>query len=169
MRRRYQRLVEPPVARLNLVSLMDIFTILVFFLLLNSSDVQVLQNAESINLPDSVATRKPLLNVLISIDADSIYVAGEHVMSVSDALAQNGSVLPLLAAALKVRSDISTPEAVGSILSAVTVMGDRSTDYGLLKKIISTCAASDFGRVSLAVNQITPVIADAARVNAGGL
>ena len=38
---------------LNLVSLMDIFTILVFFLLVNSSDVQTLPNAKDLQLPES--------------------------------------------------------------------------------------------------------------------
>ena len=158
MRRRYQRLLQPQVARLNLVSLMDIFTILVFFLLLNSSDVQVLQTAGSIRLPDSVATRKPRLDLLISIDADSIYVAGEPVMSVLDAIAESGSVLPSLAAALSTKTGIAVAQAAGYRLPAVTVMGDRYTDYGLLKKIISTCAAADIGQVSLAVNQVPSVI-----------
>ena len=37
-------------AALNLVSLMDIFTILVFFLLVNSSDVETLPNAKDLQL-----------------------------------------------------------------------------------------------------------------------
>ena len=39
---------------LNLVSLMDIFTILVFFLLVNSSDVETLPNAKDLQLPESI-------------------------------------------------------------------------------------------------------------------
>ena len=39
-------------AALNLVSLMDIFTILVFFLMVNSSEVEVLQSSSKIKLPD---------------------------------------------------------------------------------------------------------------------
>ena len=40
-------------AGINLVSMMDIFTILVFFLLVNSSEVEVLPNAKEFVLPDS--------------------------------------------------------------------------------------------------------------------
>ena len=149
MKRRYQGLMQPQVARLNLVSLMDIFTILVFFLLLNSSDVPVLQATESIRLPDSVASGKPIIMLTISIDADAIFVAGERVMSVAAATAQDGSHLPALAVALNQATTATIIKA-----TKVTIMGDRSTDYGLLKKVISTCAESGFGQVSLAVNQV---------------
>jgi biopolymer transport protein TolR len=140
VKRRYQGLMQPQVARLNLVSLMDIFTILVFFLLLNSSDVPVLQATESIRLPDSVASGKPIIMLTISIDADAIFVA---------ATAQVGSHLPALAVALNQATTATIIKA-----TKVTIMGDRSTDYGLLKKVISTCAESGFGQVSLAVNQV---------------
>jgi len=170
VKRRYQGFMQPQVARLNLVSLMDIFTILVFFLLLNSSDVPVLQATESIRLPDSVASGKPIMTLTISIDADAIFVAGERVMSVAEAIAQHGSLLPALATALTAQVPVlQAPTAVDqtAITSAtliratliratkVTIMGDRSTDYGLLKKVISTCAESGFGQVSLAVNQVS--------------
>ena len=41
MARNHRRMAQP--ARLNLVALMDIFTILVLFLIVNNSDVEVLQ------------------------------------------------------------------------------------------------------------------------------
>ena len=40
---------------LNLVSLMDIFTILVFFLLVNSAAVEVLPTPQAMTLPNSSA------------------------------------------------------------------------------------------------------------------
>lgn len=154
MKRRYQGFMQPQVARLNLVSLMDIFTILVFFLLLNSSDVPVLQATESIRLPDSVASAKPIITLTISIDADAIFVAGERVMSVAEAIAHDGSNLPALAVALNQTTTATIINATITNATKVTIMGDRSTDYKLLKKVISTCAESGFGQVSLAVNQV---------------
>jgi biopolymer transport protein TolR len=154
VKRRYQGFMQPQVARLNLVSLMDIFTILVFFLLLNSSDVPVLQATESIRLPDSVASAKPIITLTISIDADAIFVAGERVMSVAEAIAQDGSHLPALAVALNQTTTATITNATITNATKVTIMGDRSTDYILLKKVISTCAESGFGQVSLAVNQV---------------
>ena len=46
-------------ATLNLVSLMDVFTILVFFLLVNSSSSDVMEPPKSIALPESVVDSKP--------------------------------------------------------------------------------------------------------------
>lgn len=183
MKRRYQGLMQPQVARLNLVSLMDIFTILVFFLLLNSSDVPVLQATESIRLPDSVASGKPIMTLTIGIDADAIFVAGERVMSVAEATAQDGAHLPALAMALNAQVPVlqassavnqttmapvtRAPIKRATKVTMVTIMGDRSTDYGLLKKVISTCAESGFGQVSLAVNQVSGVAMDSQSLAAG--
>ena len=64
---------------LNLVSLMDIFTILVFFLLVNSTDVEVLPNAKDIQLPESVAEEKARENVVIVISDEKILVQGQPV------------------------------------------------------------------------------------------
>ena len=52
---------------LNLVSLMDIFTILVFFLMVNSSEVEVLQTSSKIKLPDSTSEQRPENQLVISI------------------------------------------------------------------------------------------------------
>jgi biopolymer transport protein TolR len=54
-------------AGLNLVSLMDIFTILVFFLLVNSTDAESLPSAKSIKLPESVAQQKPKETLIIMV------------------------------------------------------------------------------------------------------
>ena len=59
---------------LNLVSLMDIFTILVFFLLVNSSDVEVLPNAKDVQLPESIAEEKAKETVVILIGDEDILV-----------------------------------------------------------------------------------------------
>ena len=51
----------------NIISLMDIFTILVFFLLVNSSDVEVLPSAKSIQLPESIAAEKPRETLVVMV------------------------------------------------------------------------------------------------------
>ena len=54
-------------ASLNLVSLMDIFTILVFFLMVNSSEVDVIQTNSKIKLPDSTSEQRPENRIVISV------------------------------------------------------------------------------------------------------
>jgi biopolymer transport protein ExbD len=140
---------------LNLVSLMDIFTILVFFLLVNSSDVQTLPNAKDLKLPESIAEKKPEENVVVLIGKTDILVQGEVVAKIADVMATQGNDIPALREALLSQNDrVLRREAKDDIAGReVTIMGDKDISYRLLKKVMATCTASDYGQISLAVLQ----------------
>ncbi len=140
---------------LNLVSLMDIFTILVFFLLVNSSDVQTLPNAKELQLPESIAEEKPKETVVILIGETDLIVQGKVVAKIADIMATKGNDIPKLREALLSQNDrVLRREAQDEIVAReVTIMGDKDIPYRLLKKVMATCTRSDFGRISLAVLQ----------------
>jgi biopolymer transport protein TolR len=140
---------------LNLVSLMDIFTILVFFLLVNSSDVEVLPNAKEIQLPESIAEAKAKETVVILISEEHIIVQGTPVVRVADVMRRKGNDIPELRQALQSQNDrVLRREAQDDIAGReVTIMGDKDIPYRLLKKVMATCTESDYGRISLAVLQ----------------
>ena len=140
---------------LNLVSLMDIFTILVFFLLVNSSDVEVLPNAKEIQLPESIAEQKAKETVVILIGDEDIIVQGTPVVKVADVMAAKGNDIPQLREALKSQNDrVLRREAQEDIAGReVTIMGDKDIPYRLLKKVMATCSQSEYGQISLAVLQ----------------
>jgi len=140
---------------LNLVSLMDIFTILVFFLLVNSSDVQTLPNTKDLQLPESIAEDKAKETVVILIGEEDIIVQGTPVAKVADVMAITGNDIPELREALKSQNDrVLRREAQEDIAGReVTIMGDKDIPYRLLKKVMATCTASDYGQISLAVLQ----------------
>jgi biopolymer transport protein ExbD len=140
---------------LNLVSLMDIFTILVFFLLVNSSDVEVLPNAKELQLPESIAEDKAKETVVILISDSDIIVQGEPVARVDQVMRAKGNDIPALREALKSQNDrVLRREAKDDIAGReVTIMGDKDIPYRLLKKVMATCTASDYGQISLAVLQ----------------
>ena len=142
-------------AALNLVSLMDIFTILVFFLLVNSSDVEVLPNAKDIQLPESIAEEKAKESVVILIGDDDIIVQGVPVVRVAEVMNRKGNDIPELRQALLAQNDrVLRKEAQDDIAGReVTIMGDRDIPYRLLKKVMATCTRSDYGKISLAVLQ----------------
>jgi len=137
---------------LNLVSLMDIFTILVFFLLVNSSDVEVLPNSKAIELPQSVAAKKPRETVVVMITDKDILVQGRRVASVVDSLKGGRKDIPDLEKALRMLADRMLLKAPGS-LPEVTIMGDRKTPYRLMRKVMLSCTNARYGKVSLAVLQ----------------
>ena len=140
---------------LNLVSLMDIFTILVFFLLVNSSDVETLPNAKDIQLPESIAEEKAKETVVILIGDDDIIVQGTPVVRVDDVLKRKGNHIAELKAALQSQNDrVLRREMKDDIAGReVTIMGDKDIPYRLLKKVMATCTESDYGQISLAVLQ----------------
>jgi biopolymer transport protein TolR len=140
---------------LNLVSLMDIFTILVFFLLVNSTDVEVLPNTKDVQLPESIADEKARQTVVILIGDEDILVQGIQVAKVDDVMRQSGNDIPALRQALLQQNDrVLREETKGDIAGReVTIMGDKDIPYRVLKKVMATCTGSDYGRISLAVMQ----------------
>jgi len=153
MEKRHER--GKKLGTLNLVSLMDIFTILVFFLLVNSSDVQTLPNAKDIQLPQSIAEEKAKETVVILISEEDILVQGTAIVKVADVMRRKGNDIPELRQALMAQSDrVLRREAQDDIAGReVTIMGDKDIPYRLLKKVMATCTESDYGQISLAVLQ----------------
>lgn len=153
---------------LQLVSLMDIFTILVFFLLVNSSDVQVLPNVRDIQMPESIAEQKPRETVVVLVTKHAILVQGTQVATIDEAMNSAGLMIPALQAALMNQNKrfLSQDLAADIEKREVTIMGDKEIPYRLLKKVMATCTQSDYGRISLAVMQRSPVT-PAAETTAG--
>ena len=140
---------------LNLVALMDIFTILVFFLLVNSSDVETLPNAKDIQLPQSIAEEKANETVVILISEEDILVQGSPVAKVADVMKLKGNDIPQLRQALLSQNDRVLRRAAQDDIAdrEITIMGDKDIPYRLLKKVMATCTKADHGRISLAVLQ----------------
>ena len=141
-------------ASLNMVSLMDIFTILVFFLLVTTSESEALPTPKSIKLPESTAEKAPKQTIVVMVNNKDIRVNGEFVINVKDALRSRASTLQPLSTTLKKyikRERSKQGKLEKKKRRPVTIMGDKEIPYKLLKKIMLTCAQSDFNNISLAV------------------
>ncbi len=143
------------VAGLSLVSLMDVFTILVFFLLTNSSSNEVLSNPKEINLPDSVVESKPRETLVVFVSSTVVMLQGEPIMKTEDLLKTKQDVVATLRAKLieqkKKVIGVSTKAVAES--KEVTVLADKKIPFKYLKKIMSTCTSAGYGKISLAVIQ----------------
>lgn len=146
------------VGGLNLISLMDIFTILVFFLLVNSQDVEVLPNAKDLQLPESYAEQRARENVVVMVTADQVLVQGRLVAQVKDVMSQEAIVIPALEKELRLQTErLHRKDNEASVENReVTIMGDRELPYSLLKRIMASCTAAEYGKISLAVTQAAP-------------
>ena len=139
-------------ATLHLVSLMDIFTILVFFLLVNSGDVQVLPNAKALQLPESAAEQKPKETLVVMVNHDEILVQGRRVVDLLKPLPEADIIQPLKEELLRHAAHSKT-SSLGAFKGDITIMGDKGIPYSLLKRVMATCADSEYPHVSLAVLQ----------------
>jgi biopolymer transport protein ExbD len=140
---------------LNLTSLMDVFTILVFFLLFNSSSSDLLDSPKEIKLPDSVVEAKPRETVVIMVSPEMVLVQGEAVINTSELFATGGETVTAISERLTRLErniiGISTQAVVES--KEVTILADKTIPFSVLKKIMSTCTGSGYGKISLAVIQ----------------
>jgi len=141
---------------LNLVSLMDIFTILVFFLLVNSSDGEVLPSTRSVALPESIADQKPRQNVVVMVTDKDILVQGTRVASTADLNVATGRFEGLVAALVEQHKRLILPGSASEPAALeVTIMGNRDIPYNLLKEVMASCTEAGYERISLAVLQKT--------------
>lgn len=143
------------VSGLNLTSLMDVFTILVFFLLFHSSGSEVVEAPKQIKLPDSVVETKPRETVVIMVSPEMVVVQGKGVVRTAELLdADNDTVDEITARLEQLERNIigiSTKAVVAG--KEVTILADKTIPFRALKKIMSTCTGSGYGRISLAVIQ----------------
>jgi biopolymer transport protein ExbD len=143
------------VTGLNLTPLMDVFTILVFFLLFHSSGGDILETPKQIKLPDSVVETKPRETVVIMVSPEVVVVQGEAVIRTPEILDDRIETIAEITERLKRLEGniigISTKTIAES--KEVTILADKTIPFKVLKKIMSTCTGSGYGRISLAVVQ----------------
>ncbi|MDX1456130.1 MAG: biopolymer transporter ExbD [Marinobacter sp.] len=150
---KHLHLMKP--AKLNLVSLMDIFTILVFFLLLNSGSNEILKVNNDITLPDSTAQEQPTETITVLITDEEILVDGRPVATMVDVVNGNGLIdglteeLQFLASK---RTELTEEEK--TLGRSVTILGDQEIPYEILKRVMLTCAKSNYRDLSLAVSRV---------------
>ena len=140
---------------LNLTPLMDVFTILVFFLLFHSYGGDVMEAPKQIELPNSVVETKPRETVLIMVSTEMVLVQGKTVMSTPELLDDHIGPVPEIKERLRQLEQniigISTKTVAAS--KEVTILADKSIPFEVLKRIMSTCTGSGYSRISLAVIQ----------------
>lgn len=154
LERQNQRLAQA--SKLNLVALMDIFTILVFFLMVNQSEVKVLQSNKDISLPRSVSEQLPTEQVMLTITSDGILVQGKAVWQgdwQQDVSIWQPQLAEALSAELNYLAARAVPlsEAQQRSGRSITILGDAATPYLVLRQLMAVCAGTEYRDVSLAV------------------
>jgi biopolymer transport protein TolR len=138
---------------MTLVPFIDMLTILVVFLLVHTSDVDVLPNSKNISIPESISDKKPRPTVVVMVTKDDLLVDGRSVATLAQINATPDAIIQPLKAALQSQADRVLAGAAKQDIAEreVTILGDRTTPYKVLRKIMATCTEAEYGKVSLAV------------------
>lgn len=153
MQRKHSRLRRP--VPLNLVAMIDIFMVMVFFLLVNYGDVTLLAEAEDLVLPASVAEVRPTQTIVVVVSRNNILVGGQAIATIEDVERSTDPFIPELQEAVRraIAAAPVPPSADGETTGTrrVTILGDKGTRYEVLKKIMKSCVVGDVGKIAFAV------------------
>ena len=138
-------------AELNLIPLIDIMSVLVAFLLIYSTEVEVVQNSKGIEIPQSTAEVKPQSSVVVMITREHIFVQGEPVTTIAEVQSTTTELVEPLREVLERPMLASTGDDMSS--REVTVIADKSLPFDIVKRVMATCSSSSYGKISLAVLQ----------------
>jgi len=143
---------------MNLTSLMDVFTILVFFLLVNSATTEVLETPKQIVLPASVVEEKPRETVVIFISATDGTGQGEAVIATPEIRTLPTQRIDPIATRLNelTASVIGLSTQTVAQSQEVTILADRMVPFSVIKRVMSTCTGEGYAQISLAVLQKAP-------------
>jgi len=140
-------------ASLNMVSLMDIFTILVFFLLVSSGEEEAITNSKAIQLPESTSQQNLKKSIVITVNDKHILLQGHSVALVKNVLRQKSVIIPGLNKQLSRYAVRAMRLAKSNKGLKVTILGDKKIPFKLLKRIMVTCSNANYTNISLAVLQ----------------
>jgi biopolymer transport protein ExbD len=149
------------ITKVNLTSLMDVFTILVFFLLVNSGTPDTLETPKQISLPESSLETRPRETVVIFVSQEEIVVQGEAVALVSDVLASSARDIE----GIKERLEVVQKQIIGPNTQVVagsqeiTILADRNVPFSVIERVMGTCTRQGYEHISLAVLQKEGVVA----------
>ena len=138
-----------------LTSLMDIFTVLVLYLIVNQGGGVSLDSPKRVKIPESVVETAPRRSIVMGVSDVDVFIQGEPIIKVADVLASTQDYIePVRLEMLRIKNLAAEQGDKGiSESSEVTILADRSVPFKILKKLMSTSSSAGFDKISLAVTQ----------------
>ena len=138
-----------------LTSLMDIFIVMVIYLLMNQAIGADVAPPRAIKLPDSVVDTSPRQTVVMTVSNSEVIIQGERIASTAEVLESKEEYFePVGQRMLKIRESYLgiNDESVANS-TEVTIMADRAVPFKVLKKLMTTSSSAGYRKISLAVNK----------------
>jgi biopolymer transport protein TolR len=136
-------------ALLNLIPMLDILSVLVFFLLFHSFNGTMPEH--QLTLPESVVETKPRGTVAISVTPEAVLIQGKAVIRTADLLDDRIGIVHEITERLEQIQPYTVSDTTVAETREITVLADKTIPFKVLKKIMTSCTASGYGKISLAV------------------
>ena len=138
-----------------LTSLMDIFIVVVIYLIMNQAIGVDVAPPKVIKLPDSVVDVAPRQTVVMTVSKTDVVIQGERVTTIAEVLMNKDDYIEaVVERMLRIRKSyigITDESMVNS--TEVTIMADRGVPFKVLKKLMTSSSSAGYGKISLAVNK----------------
>jgi biopolymer transport protein ExbD len=159
MRRKAKKRGVPEPAKPQMTSLVDVLTVLVFFLLKNfSTEGDIVTPAQGLTLPSSTSKEKPEQAIVIAISSNHIMAEGRPIATVQDEEKRPGYRIPALTEWLEKRrqstESISKFDSTVGFTGKLSIQGDEKIPFALLQKVLMTCGEKGYSDFALTVNQV---------------
>jgi biopolymer transport protein ExbD len=143
---------------LRLTAMIDMFTILLIFLLKSFSvEGEIMSVAKDLRLPESTAQTPPKAAPILVVTNEWIILDGTPVEKVATVLNQQDNIINSLKTQLQqIRAfseSLAQLDANMGFKGNIAIQGDKDIPFGLLKKIMFTCGQVGFNDMLLVVNQ----------------
>lgn len=138
-----------------LTSLMDIFTVLVLYLIVNQGAGVTLDAPKAVKIPESVVETAPRRSLVMAVSNTEVLIQGIAIITVAEVLeSKQDFIEPIRQEMLRIKNLAAEQGDKGiSESSEITIMADRGVPFKVLKKLMSTSSSAGFDKISLAVNQ----------------
>ena len=154
-----RRNVKKDRSTLNITSMMDMFTIVLVFLLKNfATEGNLMTSADNLILPVSAKSESPEeVSLTIVVDPDWVLVDNQQIMKTPDVRKQDTLNLEPINAILKEKRAEEEEAAMAGLTTASTgkivLQFDKNMEYDIVTKMVATCGYSGYRNVKFAVTK----------------
>jgi biopolymer transport protein ExbD len=142
-------------AGMMLTSLMDIFIVLVLYLLVNQGTGVELDPPEHVVLPTSGVDTAPRQSVVIALSDRDIRVQGQPVVAMADVISSDElEIAPIRQAIERIKAESEKHQNQAGLNTEVTIVADQAVPFKVLKKVMLSSSNAGYGKISFAVNQM---------------
>lgn len=149
---------------LNITSMMDMFTIILLFLLKSySADGSILTNADDLILPNSVSKGRPgEVSVQLAVTPEMILVDNEPIVSTKEVFKKSRqefnedtetAIDSVLQMHMKAEVELVKNGDLPAVKGMIIVQMDKNISFDVLYKVMNLCGRNGFVNMNFAVMQ----------------